>query len=189
MGEYVYVDNSNLFIEGQRVSAVVNGFETTIEEALRYQTLDPAYRMDFGKIFEFVAGARNSNLKRAVLFGSRPPEHDQLWNIAEDAGFEVIVVDRNAANKEKKVDTGIVTEMLRDAYKKASPGSTVTLVAGDGDYVPAITHLKSDGFTADVVFWEHASRELKEVCSNFHPLNSHLDQFVPTFSNRVVRTD
>ena len=105
-------------------------------------------------------------------FGSRPPENDAIWNIARGAGFEVVTEDRNVANKEKKIDTGIVTQMTRDAYRNAQPGDVFTLVSGDSDYVPTVETLINDGFQVDVVFWDHASAELKAACSNFIPLKS-----------------
>ena len=114
-----------------------------------------------------------------MLFGSRPPENDAIWDIAKRAGFEVVTHDRNAANKEKKIDTGIVTEMTRDAYRNASPGDVFTIVSGDSDYVPTVEALIEDGFQVDVVFWDHAARELRDACSNFISLNSHLDALRP----------
>ncbi|MFL6286538.1 MAG: NYN domain-containing protein, partial [Pyrinomonadaceae bacterium] len=51
----------------------------------------------------------------------------------------------------------------------------VTLVAGDGDYVPTIEKLRKRGFEFHVVFWEHASRELKAAASKFVSLNPYLD--------------
>ena len=84
--------------------------------------------------------------------------------------------DRNVANKEKRIDTGIVTMMMRDAYKRIDPPSDViTLVAGDGDYVPTFEALRADGFRVELVFWDHASKDLKETCDNFVSLNAHLD--------------
>jgi hypothetical protein len=38
--------------------------------------------------------------------------NDSLWNIATSKGFEVVVFDRNVANREKKVDTKIATDMI-----------------------------------------------------------------------------
>ncbi|WP_083883552.1 NYN domain-containing protein [Spirulina subsalsa] len=115
-------------------------------------------------------------MKRAVLFGSRPPASDSLWGIAQRVGFEPIIVDRNIANKEKKVDTGIVTEMMRDAYTKIDKTEDVlTLVAGDADFVPTIESLRRDGYVIEVFFWNHASQELKNACDKFVPLDSHLD--------------
>ena len=175
MSEFVYVDNSNVFIEGKRVAAVQNGLALDIWDAIHNNILDNSYRLDFGKLHSFAAGNDPAKIGRALLFGSRPPKNDSLWNIAKKAGFEVVVEDRNVANKEKKIDTGLVSAMVRDAYRSANPKEdTITLVSGDADYVPPVRQLVEDGFQVDVVFWNHAAAELKDVCSNFISLNAHL---------------
>ncbi len=62
--------------------------------------------------------------------------------------------------------------MTKDAYTIADKANdTITLVAGDADFVPSIRMLKDDGFNIEVAFWDHASRELREVCSRFISLN------------------
>lgn len=175
MSEFVYVDNSNVFIEGQRVSAVSKGMALNVFDAMNNGILDVTYRLDFGKLHGFVAGNDPKSIARAMLFGSRPPKNDSLWKMAEDAGFEVIVEDRNIRNKEKKIDTGIVAAMTRDAYTRAvKDKDVITLVAGDGDYVPAVRQLKEDGFTIEVVFWNNASGDLKKACSKFIALDKFL---------------
>lgn len=175
MADWIYVDNSNVFIEGKRVSAVSGGMALDIYDAMNNRILDNAYRLSFGKLYQFVAGHDKADTARAMLFGSRPPANDAIWKIAEYAGFEVVVEDRNVANKEKKIDTGIVAAMTRDAYKNADDGDTFTIVSGDSDYVPAILQMRDDGFVVDVVFWGHAANELKEAASNFISLDDHLD--------------
>jgi len=176
MAEFVYVDNSNVFIEGKRVAAVEQGMAMDILEAMNHGIIDNSYRIDFGKLHSFVAGNDPSKIRRAVLFGSRPPQNDSLWNIAKSVGFEVIVEDRNVKNKEKKIDTAIVAAMTKDAYTQADKDADIiTLVAGDKDYVPAIKPLVADGFKVDVVFWNHAATELKEAASEFINLNPHLN--------------
>lgn len=175
MPELVYVDNSNVFIEGKRVSAVQKGMAMDVWEAMREGILDYSYSFDFGKLHDFVAGDVEADIKRCLLFGSRPPPNDSLWRMAERAGFEVIVEDRNVQNREKKIDTGLVAAMMEDAYTVADKErDTITLVGGDGDYVPAVERLVRAGFKVDVVFWGHASGELKGVCSNFINLDSRL---------------
>jgi uncharacterized LabA/DUF88 family protein len=175
MANWVYVDNSNVYIEGQRVSAVSTGMALNIRDAIENRVLDHNYRMSFGKLYSFVTGDDRFDTARAMLFGSRPPANDAIWDMAKRAGFEVVTHDRNAANREKKIDTGIVAQMMRDAYRAAKTGDIFTIVSGDSDYVPAIKTLQDDGFQADVVFWEHASRELRAACSNFHSLDRYLD--------------
>lgn len=179
MADWIYVDNSNVFIEGQRVSAVQQGMALDIYDAMTNRIIDTGYRISFGKLYQFIAGTERKDTARAMLFGSRPPQNDAIWDVAKRAGFEVVTHDRNAANKEKKIDTGIVTEMTRDAYRNAAPGDVFTIVSGDSDYVPTVETLINDGFQVDVVFWDHAARELREACSNFISLNPHMNTLTP----------
>ena len=176
MSEYIYMDNSNIFIEGRRISAVKKGLATDIRQAMDNNIQDNSYRLDFGKLHKFVAGDDTTKIARATLFGSRPPANDSLWRIAEKAGFDTQIVDRNIKNKEKKIDTGIVAAMVKDAYtviKKLT--DTITLVAGDGDFVPGIVPMVKDGYRVEVVFWSNASNELKNSCSKFIELDPYLD--------------
>lgn len=166
MSEYVYVDNSNVFIEGKRLAAELRGHP---------HDLDFSFRLDFGELYDFIAEHNPTKIRRALLLGSRPPQNDNVWNVAERAGFEVVVLDRNRKNQEKKIDTGIVAAMVRDAYTRVDKAQDViTLIAGDSDYVPAVQLLVDDGFQVEVVFWSSASSELKSVCSRFIELDKHL---------------
>lgn len=177
MADFIYVDNSNLFIEGKRVAAVRNGLANDIHEAMNRNIQDNSYSIDFGKLYQFLTGTDYPNIKRCYLLGSRPPPNDTLWNIAERVGFEVKVVDRNIRNKEKKIDTGIATEMVADAFEHADKKTdTITLVAGDNDYVPPIERLINAGFeNVEVAFWEQCAVELRQTCINFTSLDSHFD--------------
>lgn len=171
---YLYVDNSNVWIEGMHVAAVANGLAPTIWDALENKICDYGWKMDFGKLYEF-AGGNTAEVGRAVLYGSRPPANDSLWSIAKAKGFEVVVYDRNVQNKEKKVDTSIAADMIADSYELMDPKKDeVTLVSDDRDLVPAVEKLRKRGFKVDVVFWDHASAELKAAASQFISLNQHL---------------
>lgn len=174
--DFVYVDNSNLYIEGRRVSAVTQGLAANITEAMQVGILDHGYTIGFGKLYEFLCGTDKRTIKRAALFGSRPPPNDGIWQHAKKAGFDLHLEDRNYANKEKKIDTGIATLLTKDAYKNGNPKDDVfVLVAGDSDYVPTIKALQEDGYRVEVVFWKHAARELREVASKFIPLDDYLE--------------
>jgi uncharacterized LabA/DUF88 family protein len=176
VADYVYVDNSNLYIEGRRVSAVQQGLAGDIYEAMNEGILDHGYTISFGKLHEFLCGTDKRTIRRAALFGSRPPPNDGIWAYAKRAGFELHLEDRNVKNKEKKIDTGIATLLTKDAYKQGIAAEDVfVLVAGDSDYVPTVHELKKDGYFVEVVFWDHASRELREAASRFVGLNKHLE--------------
>jgi len=177
---FTYVDNSNVFIEGSRVSAVNLGLEgaTSIAEASRNKVVDRDWQLDYGRLHQFVCGNKPETIGGAFLWGS-PPPGDSFWEMVKRHGFEVEKFDRNIAGKEKKVDVAIAYRMTKDAYsgKIDKENDEITLVAGDKDFVPVVEGLTKAGFRVDVVFWNHASAEIKTVASRFINLNPHL-QFI-----------
>ena len=174
MANLLYVDNSNVWIEGMRVSAVQKGIVPDIVTAMNGHILDHEWKLDFGRLFEF-AGGRRADVKRARLYGSRPPRNDSLWAAARSKGFEPIVHDRNEQNKEKKIDVNIAIDMVADSYELLDiEHDEITLVSGDKDYVPAIERLRSRDINFEVVFWAHAAQELKQACTRFTPLDQYL---------------
>lgn len=175
MKTYTYVDNSNLFIEGQRVSALKKGLVGSIREAMDRKIVDHDWNLDYGMLHEFLCGIRKTEIGAARLWGS-PPPGDSFWKMVERKGFEYKVFDKNAAGKEKKVDVAIAHRMTKDAYTIVDKANDeITLVAGDKDFVPAIEDLKAEGFNVHVVFWEHAARELREAAGRFISLNPYHD--------------
>ena len=175
MANFLYVDNSNVWIEGMHVAAAASGKALNVWAAVQQKICDYDWKIDFGKLYQFAGGDR-ANVKKAGLFGSRPPANDSLWTAAERQGFEVIVYDRNIAGYEKKIDTDIVATMIEDSYELLKVGEDeITLVSGDADYVPAIEKLKKRGIPVHVVFWGHAARELKDVATKFVNLDPYLE--------------
>lgn len=163
MANLLYVDNSNVWIEGMHVAAYRNGIAPDVWTAVKGNICDHTWKLDFGKLFSF-AGGDKKEVRKAALFGSN-----------ERNGFEVITYDRNVVNAEKKIDTDIVATMIEDSYEILQPGDEVTLVSGDSDYVPAIEKLKKRGIPVHVVFWKHASREIKEAATSFTELDQWLE--------------
>jgi hypothetical protein len=171
---FLYVDNSNVWIEGMHVSAVQNGLAPDIWSAQTSKIVDPSWNLDFGRLFDF-AGGQASEVGRAVLFGSRPPPNDSMWAMASAKGFEVVVYDRNVQNKEKKVDTSIVDHLVTDSFERMNAASDeITLVAGDSDYAPTVERLRTRGFKVVVIFWNHASGELKGAATKFISRDGYL---------------
>ena len=174
MSNFLYVDNSNVWIEGMHISAVKKGLAANLNEACHANICDYAWKIDFGKLYKF-AGGEKGDVGHAVLYGSRPPENDTLWSVAKAKGFEVKVFDRNYSNKEKKVDVQIAADIVADSYEIMKAGDEITLVAGDNDYVPVVEKLKARNFAFHVVFWDQAGSELKKISSKFISLNQYLD--------------
>ncbi|QXE89174.1 NYN domain-containing protein [Geomonas subterranea] len=173
MISFTYVDNSNVFIEGQRVAAVANGRSPDIYHAMNNKIFDHTWNIDYGKLHDLVCGD-STGIGCAKLWGSPPPS-DTFWKKVENEGFEVTTFDKNAAGKEKKVDVAIAHQVTKDAYTKIDKGtSEIILVAGDRDFVPVIEDLVSEGFRVTVVFWNHAAQELKDAATHFVSLDGHV---------------
>jgi len=158
MAVRIYLDNSKLWIEGKRLGAVFRGTSPNIASASATKDFDNSFRLDFGKVLEI---ANHKPIKVAKFYGSRPPESDSVWNMAKKAGFTPVIVDRNYGNKEKGVDTQLVVDMMTDCMEADSREDMFILIAGDADYIPVIRTLKSRNFRVQVLFWNHASTELK----------------------------
>ena len=162
MGKCVYVDNSNVWIEGKYHSAVAKGMVADVYEAHDNKICDMPWAYDFGKLLDIVCCGDISDIKRAVLYGSRPTDNDSLWNAAKKAGFEVFTPTRNAKNKEKRVDTGFDKEVLKDLYTGViEPDDEIILVVGDSDHYPVAEAIIEEGKRYTLAFWDNASELMK----------------------------
>ncbi|PIQ25558.1 NYN domain-containing protein [bacterium (Candidatus Blackallbacteria) CG17_big_fil_post_rev_8_21_14_2_50_48_46] len=171
MANLVYVDNSNVWIEGMHLASVKSGKAKNLSEAIQKNICDYSWKFDFGRLLHFTGGEK-TEIKRAVLFGSRPPKNDSLWSAAEANGFEVVVYDRNFSNKEKKIDTDVVANMMEDSFTIVNKEEDeMILVSGDKDYVPAIIKIRSRNIKVVCCFWSQAASELKQCVDEFISLD------------------
>ena len=116
----IIVDNSNVFIEGQKFSAKRKGQST------------PPGSKDL-----LAQGSSGRHVENAILVGSRPPSNDQVWEMAKKSGFVVTVHDRNASGSEKAVDTELVaqgTEIICLSPVKMD----LAILSGDRDFIPLV---------------------------------------------------
>ena len=177
MGTYIYVDNSNVWIEGQFHCAVKQGWASDVQYAHDSHICDNKWRYDFGKLLNVVSGYDVKNVKGAVLFGSEPPEYDTLWHKAEEAGFVLSTVKRKLGGKEKGVDTGFAVKIMKDLFGgDILPDDTVTIVAGDADYVPIAKAITDKNIKLIIAFWDNGSKELMSMAQNVINLNGQIDE-------------
>jgi hypothetical protein len=169
---HTYVDNSNVFIEGQRVSAVTKVLAINLYDAIDRRIFDLTWQMDYGKLHQFICGEKHE-IGTAKLWGSPPPQ-DTFWRMVESKGWKVKTYDRSFG-KERKVDVAIGFQIARDSLKIDKMKDEITFVAGDKDFVPVVEELVKDGYRVSVAFWDHAARELRDAASSFFSLNPWLD--------------
>ena len=85
---YVFVDDSNLWIKGQKAQG----------EKLKDADIDKRYRVDLGKLLHLVSKKRN--IFKAYLYGSTPPPNDTVWKAARKKNFEVKIFERSGSGRE-----------------------------------------------------------------------------------------
>ena len=176
MAYFVFVDNSNVWIEGKYASAVAKGWASNTFDAHNSGAEDSSWRIDFGKLLSFVTNGNIADVKRAVLFGSKPPLHDSLWAAMESASFEVSALERNSANKEKAVDTGIVQKIDKCLYREAQEGDTFILVLGDKDFIHSVQAIHEEKCVVKIAFWDNASGELVGEADEYINLTPNIAQ-------------
>lgn len=173
MGCIILVDNSNIFIEGQKASAVRKNQFPAYQGGPEPQ--DPSWRIDFGRLLPRLADGRP--IVKAVLVGSRPPPNDAVWTMAGQAGFEVITHERDFANKEKAVDTELVARGTLLIARTQPPGVLI-IASGDRDFLPLVRVAHEEGWTVEMAAFGSAfSRhgEMATAVDKIRTLDGSLD--------------
>lgn len=165
---FIFVDNSNIFIEGQRAYGT-----------LHYnKELGLLYRLDFGKLFKYIASSRgdiffNTESGKAYpkLYGSEPPKMDSLWKFLTDFGVDVKVFQRNAFNKEKEVDSHLLwdaAELILTEVRKE--GDIIAIAGGDRDFMKINIEGQEKGYIVEYYSWYHSACDEIRYLKNFHDL-------------------
>ena len=152
----VLVDNSNVFIEARKLSAVRLGLPAAMPGKAPQ---DWNWRVDYGGLLTHLADGRK--IRKAFLVGSRPPPNDRVWNMARRCGFEVKIHDRDANNREKAVDAELVAQGTR-IICTTSPAALV--IASGDEPVGAMFLALHRGCAMDL--WASSLRRHFERCPN-----------------------
>lgn len=130
---HLFVDNSNVLIEGRRFS-----YRKTKKRSKLSPHTDDKYEIDWGKFIYLMKENDKRDLADVpILYGSRPPPDDSVWERIRSDGFDAKVFDRNIRNQEKSVDMSMGLD-ASDRFHTVTPAATIAIAAGDADYVPAI---------------------------------------------------
>ena len=171
---YVFVDNSNLWIAGQK------------SQTLKDADADPRYRVDHGKFLHTVIDGRV--LAKAFLYGSKPPPNDSVWTRARDSNFEVKLFDRSiVTGKERAIEPAMACDITATLFQHQANSSVEAIfivVTGKIDLKHTIDTLLLLGAQVELWSWERAmAREFKQL-ANKNPLfeGNLLDNIKDSFS-------
>ena len=180
-GIFIFVDDSNIWIEAKKLQSKLKRFKTGEDHRVR---------IDVGKLADVIAVSRP--IQQGTLYGSEPPPVDTVWQKIRDCGWRVQTDHRHAlTGKEKKVDTRLVAEVTALAIRTPEEErTTIVLVTGDADAIPAIEEvMKEERWMIEVYMWKHAmSRDITAYAKA--PENSRRVQikFLDHYLDRVSFT-
>ncbi len=171
MRSYIFVDNSNIFIEGQKAAAMAENSETQ----------GKLYRLDFGRLFRYLTPKGSTAFFQLdselfpKLYGSEPPPLDTLWQILKQMGVGLKVFQRNPRGIEKRVDAALIIDVSRLVYKlQPKPDGEIVIVAGDLDYYDLVGLAKGAGWNVRIVCWRHATAGPLQSLSAFEDLTPQI---------------
>ena len=150
---FIYWDNSNIFIEAQRLA----------EE--RNEHVDARYRVriNFDDILRLAHADRP--MRKAVAAGSVPPELRQLWNRMENMGVEVHLFNRIRLDlgEQEIPDRLLQLQMLEDAMDYNGDPGIVVLLTGDGagylegaGFHSTLQRMHRRGWRIEILSWAHS---------------------------------
>ena len=162
---YLYIDDSNIFIEGQRTAA-------------NREPNDPSarhrFRIDFGRLLEWITEGRT--LADVYLVGSRPPEMDSFWQVLPKKGIRPKIFDRQGG-REKGVDHDLVAEMVEPSVLQKKEDGVIAVVGGDGDYRSTLDRISTKGWELEVYFWTSGCSPLVRNTPWYINLDPHFREF------------
>lgn len=161
-----FVDDSNLWIEAQKLAASGNSRIPKLADSDH----DPRLRINLGKLLDTICNRRS--LGPSILYGSRPPPNDLVWKAAEKHKFDVKVYDR-ARGKEKEVDNSMATDLSYRAaeltiraqydpqFEQEKANTTFVVITGDRDICPPVSKVLESGIRVEL--WALKSALSKEL--------------------------
>lgn len=179
----LYVDNSNIYIEGQRVAT----------KFVREPRAD--FRIYFPNFVKLAVA--NRPVKEIVWGGSVPPKNDQVWDFLREMHVEPDLLKR-AGGENETVDHLIQLRMHRHARKYRGTPGTIVLATGDGKgyhreegFLYDIEGFVADGWKLEVVSWEHTChkklRDFAEKNGKFVSLDQHYYEVTFIRNGRIVQ--
>lgn len=175
---HIFIDNSNIWIEGRKTYARKHSLETDT---------DPTWRFDVGRLKNVLAA--KSHLVRDGLdpeliynlYGSTPPPVDTVWTAISSNNVNVRTFERGSNNREKRVDHEIIADSLWQAFKdqQNKQRTEFMFVSGDEDMITSVERLELLGFTTHVWGWSSGMTSAYSRDETLEHVQVHLlDEFI-----------
>lgn len=135
-------------------------------------------KVNFGEILKIAVHNRKLIRAFAYVIRTKSGEEQPFFEALTKLGIETRVKDLQefyGGMKKADWDVGIVI----DAVKTADSVDVVSLISGDGDFIPLVEYLKNQGKRVEVIaFGRSASGKLKEQADEFLDLEDNPKKYL-----------
>jgi uncharacterized LabA/DUF88 family protein len=132
-------------------------------------------KVDYGRLLREITGTRH--LVRAIAYIVQKPDvnqagfHEALSRFGYELKIKELKIRPDAEGRSQTAKGSWEIGMTIDALTMAPKLDTVTLVTGDGDYVPLVECLKNHGCRVEVVSFERSTAgELIKAADQYIPI-------------------
>ncbi|VUC28785.1 unnamed protein product [Clonostachys rosea] len=187
---HVYIDNSNLWIQGQEMYAKVHNQPVP----------NPKWRFHFGKVKALLTRESQLSLDqfnyelKVNLYASTPPQVETVWTSMESEDVRVKIFPKSSiTNREKEVDVRLAIDAVEKATEASYTGEhcVFMIVSGDRDLFQAVERIIKRGFEVHVWSWKNSLTKVYDQPRKGLHVN-HFDEYLEeigfeenNFKNRI----
>ena len=171
---FVYWDNSNIFIEAQRLA----------DDQEKSSNARQRARIHFDNLLRLAHA--NRPIGKIMAAGSIPPEMRQLWNRMENKGVKVELFDRGAIDQgeQNAPDRILQLRMLEDGLDNNGRPGIIVLLTGDGagyregaGFHSTLERLHNRNWQIEVLSWVNACNKRMREWTEENGIFVALDDF------------
>jgi len=152
---HLFIDNSNVFYQGKNL-------------------FGDDYRMIYPKLLSRALNTRNIGEHPIIVGSCLPPT--LVTNLENTFIVKDMYDGEHRNHKEKRVDAELLL-CISETIHKYPPGILV-LVAGDGDYKPALERALNKNWEVEILFWKNGfSQSLKQLNARIEFLDDQHELF------------
>jgi uncharacterized LabA/DUF88 family protein len=135
-------------------------------------------KVNFGNVVEAALGGRKLIRALSYVVNTESGEEAPFFEALEKVGIEIKTKDLQiffGGAKKADWDVGLAIDAIKLAHKV----DAIVLATGDGDFIPLVEYVKSQGCQVEVItFGRSASGRLREVVDDFIDMDEYPHEFL-----------
>lgn len=141
-------------------------------------------KVNFGNVVKAALGNRKLIRALSYVVNTESGEEAPFFEALEKVGIEIKTKDLQiffGGAKKADWDVGLAIDAIKLAHKV----DAIVLATGDGDFIPLVEYVKSQGCQVEIItFGRSASGRLREVVDDFIDLDENPHEFLIGYRGR-----